>query len=84
MRVYQSSGIPTWPGRLAADASALYARNLLNFLSAFHDKEAGAFKFDAEDEIVKGINLTRDGRIVHEGFQPQPTPVTLGEGNAEA
>jgi len=54
------------PSRLAADASALYARNLYNFLSAFWDGEAKAPLLPDDDEIVKGIRLTRGGRIVHE------------------
>jgi NAD(P) transhydrogenase subunit alpha len=54
------------PSRLAADASALYARNLYNFLSAFWDKEAGRPLLPDEDEIVKGVRLTRGGAVVHE------------------
>jgi NAD(P) transhydrogenase subunit alpha len=53
------------PGRLAADASSLYARNLFNFVSLFVDKETGNAKLDWEDEIIKGAGLTRDGAIVH-------------------
>jgi NAD(P) transhydrogenase subunit alpha len=54
------------PSRLAYDASALFARNLYNFLSAFWDKEAGRVVLPEDDEIVKGIRLTRGGAIVHE------------------
>jgi H+-translocating NAD(P) transhydrogenase subunit alpha len=54
------------PSRLAADASALYARNLYNFLSAFWDKEAGRPALPEDDEIVLGIRLTRSGKVVHE------------------
>ncbi len=54
------------PSRLAADASALFARNLYNFLSAFWDKEAGRPVLPDDDEIVAGVRLTRGGRIVHE------------------
>ncbi len=54
------------PSRLAADSSALYARNLYNFLSAFWDKEAGRPVLPDDDEIVKGVRLTRSGKIVHE------------------
>jgi NAD(P) transhydrogenase subunit alpha len=54
------------PSRLAADASALYARNLYNFLSAFWDKEAGRPVLPDEDEIVKGVRLTQSGKVVHE------------------
>jgi len=54
------------PSRLAADASALYARNLYNFLSAFWDAEAKAPVLPDEDEIVQGVRLTRGGKVVHE------------------
>jgi NAD(P) transhydrogenase subunit alpha len=54
------------PSRLPADASALYSRNLYNFLSAFWDKEAGRPVLPDDDEIVKGVRLTRDGNVVHE------------------
>ncbi|HEY0113561.1 MAG TPA: Re/Si-specific NAD(P)(+) transhydrogenase subunit alpha [Allosphingosinicella sp.] len=54
------------PSRLAADASALYARNLYNFLSAFWDKEAGWVALPDEDEIVKGVRLTQGGKVVNE------------------
>jgi NAD(P) transhydrogenase subunit alpha len=53
-------------GRLAADASALYSRNLFNLINAFWDKEAGTLAFPADDEIVKGIKLTEGGVVVHE------------------
>ena len=54
------------PSRMAADASALYSRNLYNFIAAFWDKDAGKPIFAEDDEIVKGVTLTRDGAVVHE------------------
>jgi len=54
------------PSRLAADASALYARNLYNFLSAFWDREAARPVLPDDDEIVRGVRLTRGGQVVHE------------------
>jgi H+-translocating NAD(P) transhydrogenase subunit alpha len=51
------------PSRLAADASALFARNLFNFLSAFWDKDGGRPVLDAE--IGDAIRLTRDGAVVN-------------------
>ena len=54
------------PSRLAADSSALFARNLFNFLSAYWDKETGGPVLPDEDEIVKGIRLTKDGKVVNE------------------
>lgn len=56
------------PSRLAADSSALYARNLLNLLGLIIDKEKKELAIDWEDEIVKGIALTRDGVAVHPKF----------------
>ena len=50
------------PSRIAVDASALYARNLLNFLTPLIDKETKALKINWDDEIVKGTALTRDGQ----------------------
>ncbi|HXH15331.1 MAG TPA: NAD(P) transhydrogenase subunit alpha [Sphingomonas sp.] len=51
------------PSRLAADASALFSRNLYNFLNAFWDKEAGKPVLDAE--IGNAIRLTQGGKIVN-------------------
>ena len=52
------------PSRLAADTSALFSRNLFNFLSAFWDKEKNAPELD--DEIGNAIRLTKDGKVVNE------------------
>jgi H+-translocating NAD(P) transhydrogenase subunit alpha len=51
---------------LAADASALFARNLYNFLSAFWDKEQGRVVLPDDNEIVKAIRLTQGGKVVNE------------------
>ena len=51
---------------LAADASALFARNLYNFLSAFWDQEQGRPALPDDDEIVKAIRLTHGGKLVSE------------------
>ena len=51
---------------LAADSSALFSRNLFNFLSAFWDKEQGRPVLPDDDEIVKGIRLTQGGKVVSE------------------
>jgi NAD(P) transhydrogenase subunit alpha len=58
-------------GRLAASASALYAKNLLTFLDTMIDKKAKKLAVNWDDEIVKGTLLTRDGAIVHPNFQPK-------------
>jgi NAD(P) transhydrogenase subunit alpha len=54
------------PSRLAADASALFSRNLYNFLSAFWDAETKAPVLPDDDEIVKGVRLTQGGKVVNE------------------
>lgn len=59
------------PSRLATDASSLYARNLLNLLGLIIDKESKNLSVNWEDEIIKGITLTRDGQIVHQNFLPK-------------
>jgi NAD(P) transhydrogenase subunit alpha len=64
-------GYRNWPGRIAVAASNLYARNLLTFLTTFWDKEAKAPKLPAEDDIVKGVLLTRGGAVVHPDFLPK-------------
>ena len=51
---------------LPADASALFARNVYNFLSAFWDQEAKRPVLPDDDELVKGIRLTSGGKVVHE------------------
>ena len=53
------------PGRLAADASALYARNLFNLLQLMIDKDSKALAINWDDEIIKGICVTRGGAVVH-------------------
>ncbi|GKS02866.1 NAD(P) transhydrogenase subunit alpha [Sphingomonas aquatilis] len=50
-------------GRLPADASALFSRNLYNFLSTFWEKEAGRPVLDAE--IGDAVRLTKDGQVVN-------------------
>ena len=61
------------PGRLAASASSLYARNLYAFLEILIDKNAKALAVNWDDEIVKATALTRDGAVVHPSFQPKST-----------
>lgn len=61
-------------GRVATSASALYGRNLFNFLEVLVDKETGALAIDPTDEIVAGTLIVRDGKVVH--------PELIGEGQA--
>lgn len=56
------------PSRIAVDSSALYAKNLLNFITPFVDKETKSLKMNWEDDVVKGTGLTRDGAVVHPSF----------------
>jgi len=60
-------GYSNMAGRVAVNASALFARNLLNFIQPLVDSETDkpALKLDWEDEILKAVVLTRDGEIVH-------------------
>jgi NAD(P) transhydrogenase subunit alpha len=57
------------PSRVAVDASALYARNLLAFLTPLIDKETKALKIDRDDEIVNATLLTAGGQVVHPAVQ---------------
>jgi NAD(P) transhydrogenase subunit alpha len=58
-------GYTNLPGRLAVDASSLYARNLFNFISLLVDKKTGQLAIDWNDDIVKGALVTKDGEMVH-------------------
>jgi NAD(P) transhydrogenase subunit alpha len=58
-------GYLNMPSHIAVDASALYARNLLSFLTPLIDKASKTLKINWDDEIVKGTALTREGKIVH-------------------
>jgi len=53
------------PARLAADASQLYAKNVLNFLSLSYDKDSKGLSINWDDEIIKSTLLCRDGKVVH-------------------
>src|SRR5579862_4863563 len=64
-------GFSNVPGRLAATASSLYARNLLTFLETMIDKKDRKLAVNWDDEIVKGTMLTRDGAVVHPSFMPK-------------
>jgi NAD(P) transhydrogenase subunit alpha len=63
-------GRPNLPGRVAADASALYARNLLAFAGLLFDK-AGALAPDFEDEILKSALVAQGGVVVHLALMPR-------------
>ena len=58
-------GHTNMPARLAEDASSLYAKNLLNFLTPLIDAETKQMTIDWEDEIIQGTLVCRDGQVVH-------------------
>ena len=63
------------PGRLAANASALYAKNLLNFVTILIDKESKKISLNLDDEIIAGVLLTKDGKVIHPNFaKSKPAP----------
>ena len=56
------------PGRVAASASLLYAKNLFAFLETMVDKEARKLAINRDDELVKATMLTDAGKVVHPNF----------------
>ena len=60
-------GISNLPALVAADASALYARNLLNFMNLLVDPKTGELKLDREDEIIAGSLVCINGEVVKKG-----------------
>ena len=62
-------GLLNLPGRLAATASQLYAKNLFAFVETMIDKEKKALAINFEDELVRATLLVNDGAIVHPNFQ---------------
>jgi NAD(P) transhydrogenase subunit alpha len=62
------------PSRIAADATAMYAKNLLNFVTPLVDAETRALKIDWGDEIIKGCLVARDGKVVHPALGGAPAP----------
>src|SRR5579859_1548594 len=59
------------PGRLAATASSLYAKNLYAFVELLIDKKTKALAVNWDDDIIKATALTRDGAVVHPSFRPK-------------
>jgi NAD(P) transhydrogenase subunit alpha len=62
------AGYENVPGRLAASASGLYAKNLLAFLESLIDKTTKELAVKWDDDLVKGTALTRDGAVIHPMF----------------
>ena len=61
-------GYANVPGRVAKDASALYAKNIFNFLSLIINKDEKKLNFNWEDEIVNAVTLTHEGKLRLEQF----------------
>jgi NAD(P) transhydrogenase subunit alpha len=57
-------GVANIPSLVAADSSALYARNLLNLLNLMHDAKTGEFKINREDEIIAGTLVCAGGEVL--------------------
>ncbi len=68
-------GFTNLPARLPADASSLYAKNLLALLPLLTDKESKAFAPAWDDEIIQGAMLTKAGALAHPHFAPQEQKV---------
>ena len=60
-----------FPGRLAASASSLYAKNLYTFLEVLIDKKTKEINLNWDDDLLKATALTRDGAVVHPNFAPK-------------
>jgi H+-translocating NAD(P) transhydrogenase subunit alpha len=75
-RVVETGGVKivgySNPGRLAASASSLYARNLYAFLEILIDKKTKALAVNWDDDIIKATALTRGGAVIHPNFLPKP------------
>lgn len=61
-------GYANLPSRIARDASALYARNVFNFLDLLWDKEQKKLNINLEDDIIKATTITQKGKIIHPQF----------------
>jgi len=59
-------GLTNLPGRVAVNASQMYASNLVNLIESYWDKDAKEFKLNPEDEIIKGCLITHGGQVVNE------------------
>lgn len=61
-------GYANMAGRVAASASALYAKNLLTFLETMVNKETKTVVINLDDELIKATMLTYAGDVVHPAF----------------
>jgi NAD(P) transhydrogenase subunit alpha len=61
-------GYSNVPGRVAKDASSLYAKNIVNFLTLIINKEEKKINIDWEDEIINSVVLTHNGKVKLDKF----------------
>lgn len=66
------------PSRLAADATSMYAKNLLNFVTPLVDAETKELAIDWSDEIIEGCLVTRDGAVVHPSLNEDAAKAEAG------
>jgi NAD(P) transhydrogenase subunit alpha len=59
-------GLGNLPGRVAVNASQMYAANMGNFLETYWNEEEKQLKLDWDDEIIQGCVITHDGEIRNE------------------
>ncbi|KEA05698.1 NAD(P) transhydrogenase subunit alpha [Rhizobium rhizogenes] len=73
-------GYPNMAGRVAASASALYAKNLVTFLETMVDKDTKSLGLNRADELIKATMLTDGGEVVHPNFVDPDQP-TVNKGD---
>ena len=61
-------GATDFASDIPQDASALYSKNLLNFMTILFDAESGELNIDWEDEIIINTALTKEGAFIHKEF----------------
>lgn len=69
-------GYANLPGRLAAESSTLYSRNILNLLQLIWDKDNKKLNLDFKDDILKGSILTHGGEVIHPDFKTKTKKAT--------
>ena len=62
----QIIGCTNLASRVAIDASALFAKNLLNFVTPLINSSENKIEINMQDEIIVGSMITKDGKIVHD------------------
>jgi NAD(P) transhydrogenase subunit alpha len=73
-------GYPNMAGRIAASASALYAKNLVTFLETMVDKDTKSLGLNRTDELIKATMLTDGGEVVNPNFV-DPDQATVNKGD---